>query len=131
MNKQKVVTTIKVVLTAGLLATAFAGCCLWRSKDACTCRKEGCCCTSAQACQKPKNGANASVTLGLGTDGIHMGSDANVGSHTMSTKGGVKADCTGASVGGDAAMGARGVSANANVGKTPNGLGGGVGGGVR
>ena len=130
MNKQVVVTTVKVALTAGLLATALAGCCCWRTDDKCAGSKEGCC-APVQECQKPKRGANASLTLGLGTDGVRMGSDANLGNHTMSANGGANAGCTGVSVDGDAAVGQHGVSANANAGKTANGLKAGAGGGVR
>ena len=99
MNKQVVVTTVKVALTAGLLATALAGCCCWRTDDKCAGSKEGCC-APVQECQKPKRGANASLTLGLGTDGVRMGSDANLGNHTMSANGGANAGCTGVSVDG-------------------------------
>ena len=49
-------------------------------------------------------GVNTSMTVGVGTDGIRVGSDSNVGSH--------------------------GASANANVGAGANGMSAGAGGGV-
>ena len=77
---------------AGTLAATLTGCCMFGS-DNCRCEKK---------CCGKKTGVNTSMTVGVGTDGIRVGSDSNVG--------GVSA------------------SANANVGV--NGVTAGAGGGV-
>ena len=94
----KIITkSVKVAVTAGALAAALTGCCLFGSKDCC---KDPCC---KKACCAGKTGVNTSMTVGVGTDGIRVGSDSNVGSH--------------------------GASANANVGAGANGVTAGAGGG--
>ena len=85
MNKL-ITQSVKVALTTGALATALTGCCLFGSKDCCD--RKTCCCTDAcckEKCHgKKTTGVNTSMTVGVGTGGIHMGGDANVGSHGMS-----------------------------------------------
>ena len=86
--------TVKVGLTAGALAAALTGCCLFGSGDCCDkCGKESCkaaCCCKSDCCCPEKchgrktSGVNTSMTVGVGTDGIRMGGDANVGSHGVS-----------------------------------------------
>ena len=82
--------TVKVGLTAGALATALTGCCLFGSGDccdkkACCCDKTPCACCCPEKCHGRKtSGVNTSMTVGVGTDGIRMGGDANVGSHGVS-----------------------------------------------
>ena len=103
MNKKIITKSVKVVLMAGALAVVLTGCCLFGSKDCCgkkdCCRKDPCAC-----CCKKTSGINTSMTVGVGTDGIRVGSDSNVGS--------------------------LGASANANVGAGANGMTAGAGGGV-
>lgn len=100
MNKKIITQSAKVALAAGALATVLTGCCLWGSKDCCDrkacCAKPACCCGKADCrCQgsdcrgKPgdcrkTSGVNTSMTLGIGTDGIKVGSDSNLGSHNAS-----------------------------------------------
>ena len=89
----KIITkSVKIALTAGALAAALTGCCMFGSKD---------CCCKEKCCGK-KTGVNTSMTVGIGTDGIRVGSDSNVG----------------------------GASANANAGVSANGVTAGAGGGV-
>ena len=118
MNKNIIITTTKVGLVGGMLAAALTGCCLLGSKnDGCkkcccgdgNCGKTSCCCKGGDRQAKPcggrkTSGVNTSMTLGIGTDGISVGTDANVGSH--------------------------GASASANVGGGSNGMSAGVGGGI-
>ena len=105
----KIITkTVKVALTAGALSAALTGCCLFGSKDCC--RKAGCCCAAAECCKSEcdgakKNGVNASMTIGVGTDGVRVGGDSNVGNHAA--------------------------SAHANAGAGSSGMTAGAGGGVR
>ena len=110
MNKKIITQSVKVALTAGALAAALTGCCLFGSKDCC-CGKKDCCCKEPCKCccekkcdGKKTHGINTSMTVGVGTDGIRVGSDSNVGS--------------------------LGASANANVGASANGVTAGAGGGV-
>ena len=78
----KIITkSVKVALTAGALAAALTGCCLFGSKDCCG--KKDCCCKD-KCCGKKTSGINTSMTVGVGTDGIRAGGDANVGSHGIS-----------------------------------------------
>ena len=89
----KIITkSVKVAITAGALAAALTGCCMFGSKD---------CCCEKKCCDK-KTGVNTSMTVGVGTDGIRVGSDSNVG----------------------------GASANANAGVSTKGVTAGAGGGV-
>ena len=99
MNKKIITQSVKVALTAGALAAALTGCCMFGSKDCC---KDPCC--KKECCGKKTSGVNTSMTVGVGTDGIRVGSDSNVGSRSM--------------------------SANANVGAGANGVTAGAGGGV-
>ena len=108
MNKI-ITNTVKVAVTAGAVAAALTGCCLFGSKDCCKdpCCKCSCCaekCCTEKCCGKKTSGINTSMTVGIGTDGIYVGSDSNVGSH--------------------------GASAHANVGPSENGMTAGAGGGI-
>ena len=89
MNKKIITKSVKVALTAGALAAALTGCCLFGSGDCCgkkaCCCKEPCkCCCEKKCCGKKTHGMNTSMTVGVGTDGIHAGGDANLGSHGIS-----------------------------------------------
>ena len=89
----KIITkSVKVAVTAGALAVALTGCCMFGSKDCC-CKKE--------CCGKKTSGVNTSMTVGVGTDGVRVGSDSNVG---------------GASANANANVGANGVTAGAGGG---------------
>ena len=91
----KIITkSVKVAVSAGALAAALTGCCMFGSDD---------CCGKEKCCFK-KTGVNTSMTVGVGTDGVRVGSDSNVGNHSASA------------------------NANANVGA--NGVTAGAGGGV-
>ena len=93
MNKI-IMNTVKLTVTAAALAAALTGCCMFGSNDCCG--KKGCHCAESAKCRctkegcRPecggakKHGVNTSMTLGVGTDGIRVGSDANVGSHGAS-----------------------------------------------
>ena len=86
----KIITkSVKVALTAGALAAALTGCCMFGSDDCCG--KKDCCCKEPCecCCGKKTHGMNTSMTVGVGTDGIHAGGDANVGSHGVSAGGGM------------------------------------------
>ena len=104
----KIITkSVKVAVVAGALAAALTGCCMFGSDDCCgkkdCCCKEPCkCCCMEKCCGKKTGGVNTSMTVGVGTDGIRVGSDSNVG----------------------------GASANANAGVGANGVTAGAGGGV-
>ena len=86
----KIITkSVKVALTAGALAAALTGCCMFGSDDCCgkkdCCCKEPCkCCCEKKCCGKKTHGMNTSMTVGVGTDGIHAGGEANVWSHGIS-----------------------------------------------
>ena len=95
-NMNKIITqSVKVAVTASALAAALTGCCLFGSGEAC-CGKPDCCCKNPCACcckdacgkecchGRKTSGVNTSVTLGVGTDGIRVGSDSNIGSHGAS-----------------------------------------------
>ena len=104
----KIITkSVKVAVTAGALAAALTGCCMFGSNDCCgkkDCCKDPCaCCCKEKCCGKKTSGVNTSMTVGVGTDGIHVGSDSNVGSH-------------GASMHANTAAGANGMSAGAGGG---------------
>ena len=86
MNKKITTQSVKVAVTAGALAVALTGCCMFGSDDCCgkkeCCCKESCACCCKEKCHgKKTSGINTSMTVGVGTDGIHAGGDANVGSH--------------------------------------------------
>ena len=110
-----IIQSVKVAVTAGALAAALTGCCLFGSKDCCGhkdchCQEPCKCCCAKECCQSKcdgvkKHGVNTSMTLGIGTDGICVGSDSNVGN--------------------------RSASAHANVGVGASGVTAGAGGGVR
>ena len=97
----KIITkSVKVAVVAGTLAATLTGCCMFGSDDCC---KEPCkCCCEKACCGKKTSGVNTSMTVGVGTDGVRVGSDSNVG----------------------------GVSANANANVGANGVTAGAGGGV-
>ena len=104
----KIITkSVKVAVVAGTLAATLTGCCMFGSDDCCgkkdCCCKDPCaCCCKKECCGKKTSGVNTSMTVGVGTDGVRVGSDSNVG----------------------------GVSANANAGVGANGVTAGAGGGV-
>ncbi len=95
MNKAMINEAIKVTLAAGALAAALSGCCLFGSGKDC-CRKE---CDGAN-----KQGVNTSMTLGVGSDGIRVGSDSNVGSHDASMHVNADAGANGVTAGGGAGV---------------------------
>ena len=102
----KIITkSVKVAVTAGALAVALTGCCLFGSKDCCDkkdcCKNPSACCCKEKCCGKKTSGVNTSMTVGVGTDGIRVGSDSNVG---------------GASANANANVGANGVTAGAGGG---------------
>ena len=106
MNKKIITKSVKVAVTAGALAAALTGCCLFGSKDCCgkkdCCCKDPCaCCCKDKCCGRKTSGINTSMTVGVGTDGIRVGSDSNVG---------------GASANANANVGANGVTAGAGGG---------------
>ena len=80
----KIITkSVKVALTAGVLAAALTGCCMFGSDDCCgkkdCCCKEPCkCCCEKKCCGKKTHGMNTSMTVGVGTDGIHAGAGGDV-----------------------------------------------------
>ena len=107
MNKI-IMKSVKVAVTAGALAAALTGCCLFGSNDCCgkkdfRCKDPCACCCNEKCCGKKTSGVNTSMTVGVGTDGIHVGSDSNVGSH-------------GASMHANTSGGANGMSAGAGGG---------------
>ncbi len=87
MNKKVIKNAVKVALTTGALAAALTGCCMFKS-DKCRCTDpDACCCTETcckEECHGRTHGMNTSMTVGVGTDGVRMGGDANVGSHGVS-----------------------------------------------
>ena len=97
----KIITkSVKVAVVAGALTATLTGCCMFGSDDCCG--KEPCkCCCEKKCCEKKTSGVNTSMTLGVGTDGIRIGSDSNVG---------------GASANANANVGANGVTADAGGG---------------
>ena len=103
----KIITkSVKVAVTPGALAVALTGCCMFGSDDCCgkkdCCCKEPCkCCCEKACCGKKTSGVNTSLTVGVGTDGVRVGSDSNVG---------------GASANANANVGANGVTAGAGGG---------------
>ena len=106
MNKKIITKSVKVAVTAGALAAALTGCCLFGSKDCCgkkdCCCKDPCaCCCKDKCCGKKTSGINTSMTVGVGTDGSRVGTDSNVG---------------GASANANANVGANGVTAGAGGG---------------
>ena len=71
----KIITkSVKVAVVAGTLAATLTGCCMFGSDDCC---KDPCC--KKACCGKKTSGVNTSMTVGVGTDGIRVGSDSNVG----------------------------------------------------
>ena len=88
--KERTRNIIRTVATAVVITAILPGCCLFGCKEEC-CNKDKACCANraaencAQDCPKPKtSGANASVTLGVGTGGVSAGGAANLGSHGAS-----------------------------------------------
>ena len=95
----KIITkSVKVAVTAGALAAALTGCCMFGSDDCCG-KKD--CCVKSECDGMKKHGVNTSMTVGVGTDGIRIGSESNVG---------------GASANANANVGANGVTAGAGGG---------------
>ena len=85
----KLIAMTKVALVGGLLASGATGCCLFGNDRSCdkTPADKTCCCTSCRCkpgCEKKTTGVNTSMTLGVGTDGISVGHESNVGSHGAS-----------------------------------------------
>ena len=101
----KIITqSVKVALTAGALAAALTGCCLLGSED-CRCKKDcrgkdpcACCCKE-RCCGRKTSGINTSMTVGVGTDGIRVGSDSNVGNHSASLHANADAGANGMTAG--------------------------------
>lgn len=80
----KLITLTKIGLIGSLAAAALTGCSLFGNDRCCDkpCRDAACC---QKACPERKtSGVNTSMTLGVGTDGISVGSESNVGSHGLS-----------------------------------------------
>jgi len=73
MKKAIIIQVAKMTLAAGALAAALAGCC-WGSDKCC----------KSECCGRKSSGMNTSMTVGLGTDGVHADGAANVGSHGVS-----------------------------------------------
>lgn len=71
---QKLLGMTKVALVGCTLATGATGCCLWsnNSNDGKTC------------CERKTHGANTAMTIGVGTDGMSVSSESNLGSHGAS-----------------------------------------------
>jgi len=92
MKKAIIIHVAKMTLAAGAFAAALTGCCMFGSKGCCQqkscCGKDMCCkspcCESKSCCEAKSSGMNTSMTVGLGTDGVHAGGNANVGSHGVS-----------------------------------------------
>jgi len=90
MKKAIIIHVAKMTLAAGAFAAALVGCC-W-SKDCCgkkcCCERDACsqraCCTAKPCGEQKSHGMNTSMTVGLGTDGVHAGGNANVGDHGVS-----------------------------------------------
>lgn len=72
----KLIGMTKVALIGCTLASAATGCCLFGDKS--------CCDKSAPSCPKKTYGANTSMTISAGTDGVSVGSESNLGSHGAS-----------------------------------------------
>ena len=88
----KIITkSVKVAVVAGTLAATLTGCCMFGSDD--------CCCKKA-CCGKKTSGVNTSMTVGVGTDGIRVGSDSNVGSASANANANVGANGVTAGAGG-------------------------------
>ena len=93
----KIITkSVKVAVTAGALAAALAGCCMFGSDDCCG--KKPC---KTECCGKKTRGVNTSMSVGVGTDGIRVNSDSNVGSHGASANASVGAGASGMTAGAD------------------------------
>lgn len=71
---QKLLGMTKVALIGCTLATGATGCCLW-SNDSCD---------DKTCCEKKTRGMNTSMTVGVGTDGMSVSSESNLGSHGAS-----------------------------------------------
>lgn len=82
-DMNKLITFTKVALVVSLLASSLTGCCLFGNDGCCKkdCEKT-CCCTPGSG--KKTSGINTSMTLGVGTDGLSVGSESNIGSHGAS-----------------------------------------------
>lgn len=79
----RLITLTKAALVGSLLASGLTGCGLFGNGDGC-CRRdcEKTCCKPG--CEKKTSGINTSMTLGVGTDGLSVGSESNIGSHGVS-----------------------------------------------
>ena len=87
--------TIKWGLAAGALTVALTGCCLTKSDKNCCgtcCQSSSECCTSKPCDGKKTSGMNTSMTLGIGTDGVSVGSTSNAGRHNMSANAGISTE---------------------------------------
>ena len=93
----KIITqSVKVALTAGALAATLTGCCMFGSDDCCC--KDSCC--KKACCGKKTSGINTSMTVGVGTDGVRVGSDSNVGRASANANANVGANGVTAGAGG-------------------------------
>ena len=79
------ITVTKIGLIGTLLAVTATGCCLFGNDSSCdkACCDKACCENAARPAKKT-SGINTSMTLGVGTDGLSIGSESNVGSHGLS-----------------------------------------------
>ena len=81
----RLITLTKAALVGSLLASGLAGCGIFSNGDDCCKRDcEKTCCGNKPDCTKKTSGINTSMTLGVGTDGLSVGSESNVGSHGVS-----------------------------------------------
>ena len=89
----RLITLTKAALVSSLLASGLAGCGIFSNGDDCC--KRDCNLRHYEALRKSEAplrrvlaglGAtdHASMTLGVGTDGLSVGSESNVGSHGVS-----------------------------------------------
>ena len=80
----RLITLTKAALVSSLLASGLAGCGIFSNgHDCCKQDCEKTCCGKPD-CRKKTSGVNTSMTLGVGTDGLSVGSESNVGSHGVS-----------------------------------------------
>lgn len=95
MNKL-IVQTVKYGLVAVAAAVALTGCCLTGSDKNCCgacCKSTSECCSTPKPCDgKKTSGMNTSMTLGIGTDGVSVGTTSNAGRHNMSANAGVSTE---------------------------------------
>jgi len=78
----------KIAAVGGALAAALTGCCMFGSDKGCCDKSCGSCCKTSccgeTGCGQKSHGVNASTSVGIGTDGVRVGGEANVGGHGVS-----------------------------------------------